>query len=57
MIVKKWDKEPEKLRWDDAYLLRFLRARKFNIDETSKMWKKFIDWRVEKDVDNVLVLI
>jgi hypothetical protein len=26
------------LQWDDEYLLRFLRARKFNLKETEKMW-------------------
>lgn len=38
-------------RWDDAYLLRFLRARKFNLKETTIMWKDFINWRIKNNVD------
>ena len=29
-------------QWDDHYLLRFLRARKFKKNETELMWKNFI---------------
>ena len=39
--------------YDDAYLLRFLRARKFDISKTVEMWNKFINWRKENDVDNI----
>lgn len=42
--------------FDDAYLLRFLRARKFSLEKTIKMWTDFIDWRVKNNVDNVWVL-
>lgn len=41
--------------YDDAYLLRFLRARKFNLEKTIKMWTDFIDWRVKNNVDNIFV--
>lgn len=41
--------------FDDAYLLRFLRARKFNLEKTIKMWTDFIDWRVKNNVDNIWV--
>jgi hypothetical protein len=40
--------------YDDYYLLRFLRARKFNMDNTKLMFNNFITWRKENDVDNVL---
>lgn len=43
--------------WDDHYLLRFLRARKFNKEETEKMWKKFIEWRVQNNIDNAFVYV
>ena len=44
-------------QWDDQYLLRFLRARKFKPEETRVMWKNFITWRTEKDIDNALVIV
>lgn len=42
-------------RWDEVYLLRFLRARKFNLKETEKMWKDYIAWRVKNGVDKLHV--
>ena len=39
--------------YDDLYLLRFLRARKFDLPKTMEMFKKFLQWRVEKQVDNL----
>lgn len=39
--------------YDDIYLLRFLRARKFDLEKTTEMWKNFINWRREKKVDEV----
>jgi hypothetical protein len=43
--------------YDDYYLLRFLRARKFEMDKVKLMWNNFIDWRKENDVDNVIDVI
>lgn len=40
--------------YDDYYLLRFLRARKFNMDNTKLMFNNFLTWRKENDVDNVI---
>jgi len=31
--------------YDEVYLLRFLRARKFDIKKTDLMFKAFIEWR------------
>jgi hypothetical protein len=42
-------------RYDDLYLLRFLRARKFDLNKTYKMFYDFIAWRKENDVDNIEV--
>lgn len=42
-------------RWDEVYLLRFLRARKFNIKETEKMWREHINWRIKNNIDNISV--
>ena len=39
--------------YDDLYLLRFLRARKFDLEKTMLMFKKFLDWRKEKNVDDI----
>jgi len=36
-------------------LLRFLRARKFDWEKTKLMFDNFIKWRVDNDVDNVLL--
>jgi len=41
-------------KWDDAYLLRFLRARKFNLKDTEKMWTDFILWRQKNHVDTLV---
>lgn len=43
-------------RYDDYYLLRFLRARKFNLEKTIKMFTTFLDWRVEHRVDEAMVI-
>ena len=43
--------------YDDYYLLRFLRARKFNIKKTELMFKEFIEWRKKNDVDNIMTVI
>jgi len=39
--------------YNDVYLLRFLRARKFDLEKTTDMWKNYITWRREKKVDEV----
>ncbi len=41
-------------QYDDYYLLRFLRARKFDMDKTKLMFHNFVDWRRENDVDNII---
>jgi hypothetical protein len=40
--------------YDDYYLLRFLRARKFDHEKTKLMFVNFVAWRKENDVDNVI---
>lgn len=39
--------------YNDHFLLRYLRARKFKLDDTIKMFKDYINWRKENDVDNI----
>jgi len=41
-------------KFDDWYLLRFCRARKFKLPDIIKMWEKFINWRKDFDVDNAI---
>ena len=41
-------------QFDDPYLLRFLRARNFDIGKTLEMWKNYIQWRKEHNVDNIM---
>ena len=42
-------------RYDDCELLRFMRARKFKVKKVAEMFRKYINWRKEKDVDNKIV--
>ena len=42
--------------YDDAYLLRFLRARKFDLTKALQMWTNFIKWRGENNIDTIDVL-
>jgi hypothetical protein len=43
-------------RFDDAYLLRFLRYTNFKLDKTADMFKKFIEWRVSVKADESMVI-
>lgn len=40
-------------KFDDLYLLRFLRARKFDLKLSFEMFKKFIEWRQSNEVDKI----
>ena len=44
----------EPTKFDDHCLLRFLRARKFNLVQTKKMFEDFYKWRVEQSVDTIM---
>jgi hypothetical protein len=39
--------------YDDLFLLRFLRARKFDLVKTMEMFKKFLQWRIDMHVDEI----
>jgi len=39
--------------YDDLFLLRFLRARKFDLEKTMEMFKKFLQWRIDMHVDEL----
>lgn len=43
-------------QYDDYYFLRFLRARKFDLDKAKLMFHNFLDWRKENDVDHILTV-
>lgn len=43
-------------RFDDYYLLRFCRARQFNLEKIIKMFNNFLDWRVENRADEAMVI-
>ena len=40
--------------FDDAYLLRFCRGRKFDLDETKIMFGDFIKFRNENNIDTII---
>ena len=39
--------------YDDLFLLRFLRARKFDLVKTMEMFKKYLQWRIDMKVDEI----
>ena len=39
--------------YDDLFLLRFLRARKFDLEKTMLMFKKYLQWRIDMKVDEI----
>ena len=39
--------------FDDYYLLKFCRARKFILEKVLKFFRNFIEWRRKEDVDNI----
>jgi len=39
--------------WHDLFLLRFLRARKFDIKKTHEMFTKYLTWRVDDKVNEI----
>lgn len=41
-------------RYDDKYLLRFLRAREFDLEKTEEMFTKFLTWREEMGADDAI---
>ena len=42
-------------RFDELYLLRFLRARKFELEKALIMFSAFLKWRKENGVDEIEV--
>ncbi len=42
---------------DDSYLIRFLRARKLDLNKTYEMFSNYINWRKENNIDQVEVII
>ncbi len=55
-IVKERNLTNDHPQYDDYYLLRFLRARKFDMEKTILMFTNFMNWRRENDVDNILTV-
>jgi hypothetical protein len=44
----------EKLHFDDHDILRFCRARKFDLPKMQIMFQNFANWRIEQSVDEVI---
>jgi len=43
--------------FDSLYLLRFLRARKFDIEKSHLMFSNFLKWRVDNNADDIEVFL
>lgn len=56
MVLHKIAEITDSPRYDDYYLLRFCRARGFEIDDVCLMFSNFIQWRKENNVDDAFVL-
>ena len=41
--------------YNTLFLLRFLRARKFHIEDTLKMFNDYLDWRKSINLDNIMI--
>lgn len=41
-------------RYDDYYLLRFLRAREFDLKKTAEMFTEFLRWREENCANDAI---
>ncbi len=41
---------------DDSYLIRFLRARKMDLNKTFDMFNNYIKWRNENNIDDIDVI-
>ena len=39
--------------FDDYYLLKFCKARNFELEKILKMFKKFLNWRKENEIDYI----
>ena len=39
--------------FDDLFLLRFLRARKFDLEKTMLMFKKYLQWKIDMKVEEI----
>ena len=59
--LQQWKKElvdqkvlPNIQEYDDLFYLRFLRARKFDLVKTMEMFKKYLKWRIDMKVDELL---
>ena len=42
------------VKFDDFFLLRFLRARKFSLENTKKMFMDFLQWRIDFKTDELI---
>ena len=59
--LQKWKQDlvdqkvlPNIQEYDDLFYLRFLRARKFDLVKTMEMFKKYLKWRIDMKVDELL---
>jgi hypothetical protein len=49
LMVK--DIKYNRIKYDNSYLIRFLRARKYDLSKTYEMFLNFLNWRKERNLD------
>ena len=52
--IKDWRYDISK--FDNYELLRFLQARKFNVDKAFEMFDKYVKWRITEEIDKINVI-
>ena len=45
---------PDTNKYSDLFYLRFLRARKFNLNKSFSMIQKYFQWRQKENVDSIM---
>lgn len=55
-LIKSKNLEYNTNQIDDSYLIRFLRARKMDLNKTYEMFSNYIKWRKENNIDQIEVI-
>ena len=56
---KKWMKDenlPDNPWYTDSQYVRFLRCQKFDLEKVKEQWLKYMEYRKEYDIDNIMTV-